>query len=99
MKPRTLNPCRLSLPLATALSALLAVPSIHAQSLSGTTNGAWLTTTNWTGGVPAGSSTDPANTNIAVFNVPEPQMERIARIVRIRDNSPSGEMSSVHQLY
>jgi|GEM_PF-1529259 len=70
MKPRIFNVARLSLPLATALASLLAMPSIHAQSWSSSaTSGAWLTTTNWTGGVAAGSSTDTANTNIAVFNV------------------------------
>ncbi len=53
----------------TAIAALLGSSHANAQSWSGTTSGAWLTTTNWTGGVAAGSSTDTADTDIAVFNV------------------------------
>ena len=51
MKPRLLSVARLSFPLASAIAALLASPSLHAQTVrswSGATGGAWLTTTNWT---------------------------------------------------
>ena len=70
MKPRRIfSAARLSLPFASALAALLAGQSAHAQSWSGTTSGAWLTTTNWTGGVAAGSPTVTTDTDIAVFGV------------------------------
>jgi autotransporter-associated beta strand protein len=51
MKPRLLSVARLSFPLASAIAALLASPSLHAQTVrswSGGSGGAWLTTTNWT---------------------------------------------------
>jgi fibronectin-binding autotransporter adhesin len=69
MKRRILSLYRLSLPFATAILALLARPSAQAQSWSGATSGAWLTTGNWTGAVAAGSSTITTDTDIAVFNV------------------------------
>jgi autotransporter-associated beta strand protein len=50
------------------IAVLIAAPSADAQSWSGATSGAWLTTTNWTGGVEAGSTTS-FDTDIAVFNV------------------------------
>jgi autotransporter-associated beta strand protein len=70
MKPRrNFSAARLSLPFASALAALLAEQSAHAQSWSGASSGAWLTTGNWTGGVAAGSPTITTDTDIAVFNV------------------------------
>ncbi len=44
------------------------VLSASAQSWSGATNGDWLTTTNWTGGVASGSTT-ASDTTTAVFSV------------------------------
>jgi autotransporter-associated beta strand protein len=56
---------------AVAAVATLIIPqTVRAQSWAGTTSNAWLTTTNWTGSVPAGSATVTTNNNIAVFNVP-----------------------------
>ena len=61
-----------TIPLSSLLFAaggtLFAVSSASAQSWSGATNGDWLTGTNWTGGVAAGSTT-PGDTDVAVFNV------------------------------
>ncbi len=65
MKPRF--PFLRSLLLTTG-SSLLAVSSASAQSWSGATDGDWLTTTNWTGGTEAGSTTS-TDTDIAVFDV------------------------------
>jgi hypothetical protein len=69
MKLRILSAARLSLPLASALVALLSAQSAHAQSWSGTTSGTWSNTNNWTDGVEAGSKTTTTDTDIAVFNV------------------------------
>lgn len=69
MKRRLLSTARLAFPLAAAFAALLATPAARAQSWSGTTSGAWLTTTNWTGGVAAGSDITTTDTDIAGFNV------------------------------
>jgi fibronectin-binding autotransporter adhesin len=54
-----------------AIAVIVAPSTLYAQSISwsGATSGAWLTTTNWTGGTAAGSGTSTTNTNIAVFNV------------------------------
>lgn len=53
MKPRLLTTDRLSFPLATAIAAMLAAPSVFAvdtatSAWTGTTSVTWATTTNWT---------------------------------------------------
>ena len=69
MKPRILSAARLSFPLATVFVALFSAQSAHAQSWSGSSSGAWLSTGNWTGDVAAGSTTTTTDTDIAVFSV------------------------------
>jgi len=69
MKSRIISTARLSFPFASALVALFSAQSAHAQSWSGTTSGAWLTTTNWTDSVPAGSASTTTDSDIAVFSV------------------------------
>jgi fibronectin-binding autotransporter adhesin len=56
--------------LAMLAVMLMVAPTAKAQiNWTGTTSGAWLTATNWAGGIPAGSATTTGNTDIAVFNV------------------------------
>ena len=64
MKPRDLSTARLSLPLATAIAALLAAPSAYAADTTWSDAGAstaWLTTANWS------TAASPSTNDVAIF--------------------------------
>ncbi|MFM7181417.1 MAG: beta strand repeat-containing protein, partial [Verrucomicrobiales bacterium] len=70
MKPRILSSARRSLPLATAIAAMLASQSVHAANATwgANANSAWLTGTNWAGGASPGATGSAAsNTDVATF--------------------------------
>ena len=71
MKTRLLSTARLSFPLATALAALLGVPSADAASNTWGVDAAgnWATAGSWTGGVDIPGSTTTDNSDVATFSI------------------------------
>jgi autotransporter-associated beta strand protein len=63
MKPRRLSTARLSFPLATAIAAMLAAPSLHAADGTWTSDASanWTDTTRWSGGIIANGTDFTAN--------------------------------------
>jgi hypothetical protein len=82
MKPSYTNTARLSLPLATAITALVAASAASAQSTwTGTTDGSWQTGTNWGGTAPAFNSSTALIFHSSTVNVLATYLGSAARTI------------------